>query len=93
MRARQNLRRPWDPGPRGGDLHTEQYSYDPRYNQSSGVQKDANGFTLTYTISPDGRSIRPFATVILFEDTVFEHNEFGQLLSHGLRRGGNCRCV
>ncbi|MFO1460688.1 MAG: Ig-like domain-containing protein [Verrucomicrobiota bacterium] len=82
MRARANLlRRSVDPGPRGGDSYTEQYSYDPRYNQSSGVQKDANGFTLTYTISPDGRSIRSIRHGDTLEE-VFEHNEFGQLLSH-----------
>jgi RHS repeat-associated protein len=46
-----------DPGPRGGPGSAQAFLYDPRYNQQSGVQLDANNFRTTYTLTSDGRSV------------------------------------
>ncbi len=59
FRSRANLRSvTTDPGPRGGVGHTQTFQYDPAYNQQSGEQVDANGFSVHYTLTPDKRSIQ-----------------------------------
>jgi RHS repeat-associated protein len=46
-----------NPGPRGGVGYTEAFSYDPRYNEKSGPQQNANGFVWTYQLTSDGRDV------------------------------------
>ncbi|MBN9690461.1 MAG: Ig-like domain-containing protein [Verrucomicrobia bacterium] len=82
FRSRANLiQLKVDAGPRGGEGYTETYSYDSRYNLSSGAHRNANGFTIRYTVSSDGRHIE---SIEHGEAGVerFEYNKNGQLVSH-----------
>jgi len=82
FRSRANvLTRTVDPGPLGGAAYTEQFSHDPRCNLLSGPQKNANGFTINYSLSTDGRSVRSIRRGDDLEET-FEHNQYGQLMRH-----------
>lgn len=82
FRSRGNLlRMEVDPGPRGGDAYVETYNYDPRYNLPSGAHKDANQFTITYTLSSDGRFVQSIRHDTAGTET-FGYNEHGQLETH-----------
>lgn len=79
FRSRANLLQTVDePGPRGGDVLTRTMSYDPRYNQPSGAQVDANGFTTVIQLTADGRSVASVVYDGKFTDT-YDHNDLGQI--------------
>ncbi len=75
-----------DPGPRGRVGYTKTFSYDPSYNQKSGPQKTPDGFTWTYTLSPDKRTVTSI-TYGAAGAVTFDYDSRGQLLSHTDIRG------
>ena len=82
FRSRANLlRHTVTPGPRGGEGYTQEFRYDPRYNLKSGVQRDANGFEITYRLQADGRALESIEYGSAGRDAL-SHNEYGQRLSH-----------
>ncbi|MBL9172703.1 MAG: Ig-like domain-containing protein, partial [Verrucomicrobiales bacterium] len=81
FRSRANLlRHTIDPGTRGGEGYVQEFRYDPRYNLRSGVQRDANGFEITYKLRSDGRALESIQYGAAGRDELI-HNEYGQLLS------------
>jgi RHS repeat-associated protein len=87
FRSRANLKVvAFDPGPRGGTAYSETFLYDPRYNLKSGAQQDGNGFTTTYHLSADGRTVTSVDHGSGATET-FTYNDNGQLTSSTDVRG------
>ena len=81
FRSRANLiRHTISPGPRGGEGFTQEFRYDPRYNLRSGVQRDANGFEITYRLTSNGRALESIEYGAVGTDRL-AYNDFGQLIS------------
>ncbi len=82
IRARANLRKiTRSPGSRGGPVITSSFgSYEQRYNIPQGAAKNANGKTITYTVTSDNRDLASIdygggAT------SGWTYNEYGQVLT------------
>ncbi len=86
-RSRGNLlTRTRNPGTRGGGSIAEEYLYDPKYNQLSGATTNADGKTVTYTLTGDKRDVASVA----YEggaSTSHTYNESGQDLKTTMHFG------
>ena len=78
MRSRGNvLSVKVNPGPRGGKGYTETFQYDPRFNLPI-LHVNADGFTINYTLTPDGTSVQSITYETAGTQT-FTYNSNGQL--------------
>ncbi len=66
-----------NPGPRGGKGYTETFQYDPRFNLPI-LHVNADGFTINYTLTPDGTSVQSITYETAGTQT-FTYNSNGQL--------------
>jgi RHS repeat-associated protein len=80
LRSRGNIRRiEKNPGPRPGNQHASETTYDPYYNLPL-TKQDFNRVTSTIELTPDRRDQEKITKADHTE--TYEANEFGQIIRH-----------